>query len=52
MNLIKIKDGKNSEIGNIKNKYKNNKLDNKMEIDINGNSTDISNAFNILKKKA
>ena len=52
MNLIKIKDGKNSEIGNIKNKFKNNKLDNKMEIDINGNSTDISNAFNILKKKA
>jgi hypothetical protein len=52
MNLIKIKDGKNSEIGNIKNKYKNNKLDNKMEIDINGNSADISNAFNILKKKA
>ena len=50
MNLIKIKDGKNTEIKNIKHKCKDNKIDNKMEIDINGNSADISNAFNILKK--
>ena len=50
MNLIKIKDGKNSEAENIKNKYNNNKVDNKMEIDTNVNSQDVSNALNILKK--
>ena len=49
-NLIKNKDAKNSEIENIEHKYKDNKVDNKIEIDTNGNTADISNAFNILKK--
>jgi len=50
MNLIKIKEGKSTENENIKKKYKDNKVDNKVEIDINGNTADISNTFNILKK--
>ena len=49
VNLIKSRNGKNYNTENIKPKQNNN-IDNKIEIDTNINSVDISSTFNFLKK--
>jgi hypothetical protein len=50
VNLIKSRNGKNYNTENIKPIQNGNKIDNKIEIDTNINSVDISSTFNILKK--
>ena len=50
VNLIKSRNGKNYNTENIKPKQNDNKIDNKIEIDTNINSVEISSTFNILKK--